>query len=372
MRTACITQAHFSGSPISVLNVTLDVQSPPTGCPSTGNFVAYPNPGFQQREQGKCFVDYLNIQWDDETKIFMNATGVEVEVVNTASGTENSPLVRSLQRLLNYRVDHDLFVVSYDWRLSPNLDTVFIDRMRATIESAYEQHQQQVFIIAHSTGGGESLYFLQSQPQQWKDKFIAGFISLSGNFAGEVDIFGDLTDLSETGFTGVTPLLSRQFWLTQPAEIWQLPHEHIYGAQSFVFTPDYNYTTSAADILRLLSVLDAHPALEWYHTGLWNATGAFTAPQVNTYCLYGQGIKTLVGYVFPDNSFESNPQYLYGDGDGDQDIVTNRSCEQWAATTEPPATFYSQGFTNVTHAEMLVNPEVLKVIVSILSGHPPH
>jgi hypothetical protein len=49
-------------------------------------------------------------------------------------------------------------------------------------------------------------------------RYIASAITLSGNLAGEADIFGDLTVLSSQ-FDGVSADLSRMLWWTQPAEV---------------------------------------------------------------------------------------------------------------------------------------------------------
>lgn len=41
-------------------------------------------------------------------------------------------------------------------------------------------------LIAHSMGGPMSLYFLQNQPQQWKDQYIKCLVTLSGVWGGSV------------------------------------------------------------------------------------------------------------------------------------------------------------------------------------------
>lgn len=54
------------------------------------------------------------------------------------------------------------------------------------VEEMYEQYQQPVYLLGHSMGGHYVLYFLNHQPQAWKDKYIRGFISLAAPWGGAV------------------------------------------------------------------------------------------------------------------------------------------------------------------------------------------
>lgn len=50
----------------------------------------------------------------------------------------------------------------------------------------YDQYQQPVYLLGHSMGCHYVLYFLNHQPQAWKDKYIGGFISLAAPWGGAV------------------------------------------------------------------------------------------------------------------------------------------------------------------------------------------
>lgn len=50
----------------------------------------------------------------------------------------------------------------------------------------YNQYQSPVYLLGHSMGCHYVLYFLNHQPQAWKDKYIRGFISLGAPWGGAV------------------------------------------------------------------------------------------------------------------------------------------------------------------------------------------
>ena len=69
----------------------------------------------------------------------------------------------------------------------------FIENIKQLIEFTYNRNENQsVHLISHSTGGSMVLFFLSQQSQQWKDRFIKTWISLSGNLAGEIDNFENI------------------------------------------------------------------------------------------------------------------------------------------------------------------------------------
>ena len=177
-----------AGSPSSVIQVTLREPKLPSGCPTTGSFIAYPNKTFQALQDGLCFVTSLSLVFDDSgaVPVFRNVTGVDVSVRDDLTATEGAPLFHALRRYFAHLTwSKNFFLVAYDWRLPPHLDVVFQHKLRAAVEHAAALNGgRRVHIIAHSTGPSEVLGFLLLQAQPWKNKYVSSFVSLSGNYGG--------------------------------------------------------------------------------------------------------------------------------------------------------------------------------------------
>lgn len=62
----------------------------------------------------------------------------------------------------------------------------YLSKLHELVEEMYEEYQKPVFLLAHSMGCHYVLYFLNHQPQAWKDKYIRGFISLAAPWGGAV------------------------------------------------------------------------------------------------------------------------------------------------------------------------------------------
>jgi hypothetical protein len=90
-----------------------------------------------------------------------------------------------------YVVGASLFGAPYDWRYTTaeSLSTLgFISSLEKLIESAYKQNMnRKVILVAHSNGAIIIYEFLKSMTHEWRDKYIACFISLSGNFLGQMN-----------------------------------------------------------------------------------------------------------------------------------------------------------------------------------------
>jgi len=69
----------------------------------------------------------------------------------------------------------------------------YLSKLHELVEEMYEEYQKPVFLLAHSMGCHYVLYFLNHQPQAWKDKYIRGFISLAAPWGGVVKILRALS-----------------------------------------------------------------------------------------------------------------------------------------------------------------------------------
>lgn len=62
----------------------------------------------------------------------------------------------------------------------------YFTKLQDLVEEMYDEYQQPVYLLGHSMGGLYVLYFLNHQPQAWKDKYIKGLISLAVPWGGAV------------------------------------------------------------------------------------------------------------------------------------------------------------------------------------------
>lgn len=65
-------------------------------------------------------------------------------------------------------------------------NTEYLTKLQKLVEEMYDQYQEPVYLLGHSMGCHYVLYFLNHQPQAWKDKYIRGFISLAAPWGGAV------------------------------------------------------------------------------------------------------------------------------------------------------------------------------------------
>lgn len=70
--------------------------------------------------------------------------------------------------------------------LSTEEQPEYFQKLKALVEEMHDEYQRPVFLIAHSMGNLNVLYFLLQQPQAWKDHYIGGFISLGAPWGGAV------------------------------------------------------------------------------------------------------------------------------------------------------------------------------------------
>ena len=94
-------------------------------------------------------------------------------------------------------------------------------------------------------------------------------------------------------------------------------------------------------------------------------TGPLPAPNVTLYCLYGTTVDTPRQFHYGPGQFpDTDPVTVNGDGDGTVNINSLRSCERWKE--EQDYDVISKGFPGVEHVHTIKNPDVIKMVDSIV------
>lgn len=149
-----------------------------------------------------CFIDNMRLRYDNKTKLTFNAEGVNITTKDFGASDTVEYLDSSRLSVTSYFAQiADAFVTKYkyvkgvnirgapyDWRKAPNEHDEFFRNMTKLVEETYyANNNTRVMLVAHSMGNPMTLYWLNNYVnQEWKDKFIRYFVSLSAVWGGAV------------------------------------------------------------------------------------------------------------------------------------------------------------------------------------------
>ena len=315
-----------------------------------------------------CFHRIIQFVFNSSTNSFENPIGVEVRLLkNSTTGSFLDGLLWEYVGLdkmfyhfiktFNYTDKLNLHSVPYDFRRGTNESLYeFIRNLKQLIEFTYNRNENQsVHLISHSTGGSMVLFFLSQQSQQWKDRFIQTWISLSGNLAGEVDNFEDIL----RGF--VSPMIPKEILQTWDFYAWRLPEPFVFGSKRLLIqTTRKNYTSF--DIQQFLNDINATDLAQIYPQTS-SILGDLPAPNVDTYCFYGVNVSTPIAYRIDE---KNRLETIHGWGDGEQDDTTNMSCQLWNETMSDKYRLICKGFDRISHTRLVGNDQVLNEIDRVI------
>ena len=315
-----------------------------------------------------CFHRIIQFVFNSSTNSFENPIGVEVRLLkNSTTGSFLDGLLWEYVGLdkmfyhfiktFNYTDKLNLHSVPYDFRRGTNESLYeFIRNLKQLIEFTYNRNENQsVHLISHSTGGSMVLFFLSQQSQQWKDRFIQTWISLSGNLAGEVDNFEDIL----RGF--VSPMIPKEILQTWDFYAWRLPEPFVFGSKRLLIqTTRKNYTSF--DIQQFFNDFNATDLAQIYPQTS-SILGDLPAPNVDTYCFYGVNVSTPIAYRIDE---KNRLETIHGWGDGEQDDTTNMSCQLWNETMSDKYRLICKGFDRISHTRLVGNDQVLNEIDRVI------
>lgn len=236
-----------------------------------------------------------------------------------------------------YRDGATLFAAPYDFRYAvapPGHPSAvgaryFRDLARLIRRSTHLNGGRPAILVAHSFGCALTYQFLLSRPLPWRQRHVKHVVLLApalGGFAAGMDNLatGAGCGLPDSAARPTKVRLAR----SQQSSLWRLPTPPVFGDRPLVVTRNATYT--ARNITEFLEAIEFPEGVRPYVTRVLPMWRALPAPMVPVTSLIGVGVRTPETYVFGEEGFEGEPEVVYGDGDGDINMVSLVAVEEWA------------------------------------------
>ncbi|XP_034390336.1 phospholipase A2 group XV [Cyclopterus lumpus] len=322
-----------------------------------------------------CWVDNIRLIYNKTTHSSSSPPGVDIRVPGfgkTYSVEYLDPSKRSVgmyfftivQALVEwgYTRDNDIRAAPYDWRKAPNENKEYFLALQKLIEEMAENAGEPVVLIAHSMGNLYTLYFLNQQPQAWKDRYIKSFISLGPPWAGVAKTLRVIISGDNNHIPVISSLKIRFQQRSASTTSWLLPYAQFWPKdQVLVRTPTTNYTV--LDYERLYSDINFKEG--WLmRQDTMPLVADLTPPGVAVHCMYGSGVATEEAFHYSDKFPDEEPLLVHGDGDGTVNLRSAIQCRRWVGKQKQPVTLME--LPGNEHVNMLLNYTTVAYIKSVL------
>jgi len=349
-----------------------------------------------------CVFELLTLVFDPSAEEFVDQPGIVIFTQNFGGFSDISPVYWAFANTLVqkwttegpsggggeavYALGRNLFGAPYDYRfmsVGALRRTGFVRELVCLVERAFVLNNgTRVVLVGHSNGGPTLYSFLRDSnlvSASWKDKYIAAFIPLSGNLLGQMNAIKPFLYNTAHSFEGQLMLCSWEGTFGSTA--WGGYTENQSSGPvvtTFLGSPqETNYTTSLEDMGRLFATIGRDDWTQQLASVTRQVMNRSAHPGVDVVCLFGTDVSTEFSYGFAAgiNDYSSNQPHSLPvivrsmGGDGNQDIVDNEFCLQWADDNDVGTQgfrFDSEGFPGVHHMEMYNDDAVMSRLYSTI------
>ncbi|XP_029613797.1 lysosomal phospholipase A and acyltransferase [Salmo trutta] len=323
-----------------------------------------------------CWIDNIRLIYNRTTRQTEAPPGVDVRVpgfgqtfpleyLDPSKGDVGMYFFTIVQALVEwgYTRDDDVRGAPYDWRKAPNENKAYFLRLQHMIEEMAVKARGPVVLVAHSMGNMYTLYFLNHQPQAWKDRYIKAFVSLGAPWAGVAKTLRVVATGDNNRIPVISSLKIRSQQRSAVSTTWLFPYAHSWPADKVLIqTPTTNYTVK--DYQRFFKDIDFEDGWEM-RQDTEPLVSALEPPGVAIHCLYGSGVPTAEGFLYTNFS-DSDPTLILGDGDGTVNLLSATQCKRWIGhQTQPVHMLELEGNE---HVAMLLNFTTVAYIKTVLFG----
>nr|XP_053644997.1 phospholipase A2 group XV-like isoform X1 [Cherax quadricarinatus] len=324
-----------------------------------------------------CWVDNMRLVYDNVTRTTTNSPGVQTRIpgfgnsstVEWLDPSQRSPtgyfkdIVNAISTL-GYERGVTVRGAPFDFRKAPNELGDYFLMLRQLIEETYVYTGRKIVLILHSMGAPMTHYFLNRQPQAWKDRYIETVVSLAGAWGGSIKAVKVYTAGDNLGIYVINAMKVRTEQRSAPSLAFLLPSDEIWGEnETLVQTPAKNYSTwNFKDLFEDLNLPDALNMYLDTKDLLRNAP----APGVEIHCLHGEEVKTVEKLIYAEGQFPDNPVIVYGGGDGTVNTLSAQRCLNWSDKQKNK--IYYKTFSGVDHMQILRDKGSIGYIVELLSN----
>nr|XP_033797172.1 phosphatidylcholine-sterol acyltransferase-like isoform X1 [Geotrypetes seraphini] len=323
-----------------------------------------------------CWIDNIRVVFNRTTRKTSNAPGVDIRIpgfgkTSSVEFIDKGQLAGYLHTLVQHLVnngyvrDETVRAAPYDWRIAANEQEEYIEKLKGLIEEMRDTYQKPVYLIGHSLGGFYLLYFLINQPQEWKDTYVKGFISLGVPWGGAVKSLLFLTSGDNEGIPLVSSIKIREGQRMTTTNPWMIPTNLAWPeSHVFISSPSYNYTY--CDYQKLFKDFNYEDG--WY---MWKDTKdlleGLPPPGVEVYCIYSTGFPTPETYIYDDTFPHGDPiDIIYSDGDKTVNTKSLGLCKRWHQQQKKRVHIIE--LESIDHLSMVFSNVTLSYINEILLG----